>query len=78
MRVGVLQRELDARLAANEQPREANRGLVSEIASFQDGSEAAEERARFELHMARPDETYFQWVGAPAPKAEAPAPVVGP
>ena len=61
LKVLALERELAERQAANDQLRERNRALGFEIASLQQGSEAIEERARADLHMMRPDETFFQW-----------------
>jgi cell division protein FtsB len=70
-RVWDLQRQLAARQSANNALRARNQALVAEIASLRQGSEAIEERARSELHMMRPDETFFQFRtgGAAAPAA---------
>jgi len=62
LRVWDLQRQLEARQASNAALRARNQMLVAELASLRLGSEAIEERARTELHMMRPDETFFQLV----------------
>jgi cell division protein FtsB len=60
LRASDLQHQLAARQAANAALRAHNQALTAEIASLRQGSEAIEERARGELHMMRPDETFFQ------------------
>jgi cell division protein FtsB len=62
LRVAELQRQLDDQRAANDVSRGRNGALGAELASLSGGREAIEERARHELHMARPDEMFFQWV----------------
>ena len=69
LRVWDLQRQLAMRQSANAALRDHNQALTAEIASLRQGSEAIEERARGELHMLRPDETFFQ---LPAGSASAP------
>jgi len=66
LRVWDLQRQLEARQASNAALRARNQALAAELASLRQGSEAIEERARRELHMMRPGETFFQFVPAPA------------
>ena len=74
LRVWDLQHQLAARQAANAGLRARNQALVAEIASLRQGSEAIEERARGELHMLSPGETFFQL--RPASAADA-APAAG-
>jgi cell division protein FtsB len=64
LRVWDLQRQLEARQASNAALRARNQVLVAELASLRQGTEAIEERARRELHMMRPEETFFQFVRA--------------
>ncbi len=64
LRVWDLQRQLAARQSANAVLREHNQQLTAELASLRQGSEAIEERARGELHMIRPEETFFQLLPA--------------
>ncbi len=66
LRVWDLQRQLAARQSANAVLRDHNQQLTAELASLRQGSEAIEERARAELHMMRPDETFFQLLPAAA------------
>ena len=71
VRVWELQRQLEAQHAANAAAHARNESLAAEIRSLREGTEAIEERARGELHMIRPDETFFQWLpaqGQPAGK----------
>ena len=60
LRVWDLQHQLAARQSSNAALRARNQALTAEIASLRQGSEAIEERAREELHMMRPDETFFE------------------
>jgi len=62
LRAWDLQRQLEVRQAVNTALRARNQGLAAELASLRQGSEAIEERARRELHMMRPGETFFQFV----------------
>ena len=71
LRVWDLQRQLEARQQGNEALRARNQALLAEIASLRQGSEAMEERARGELHMIRPGETFFQFL--PTSTAAPPA-----
>jgi len=64
LRAWDLQRQVQARQASNAALRARNQMLGAELASLRQGSEAIEERARRELHMMRPDETFFQFVRA--------------
>jgi len=46
--------------ATNQTLIERNADLEAEILNLMEGSEAAEERARFTLGLIRPDETFYQ------------------
>ena len=46
----------------NEQLRERNRALDAEVVNLKQSSEAAEERARTDLGMIGPKETFYQVV----------------
>ena len=63
----VLQREDE--LAAHQQQAEAaeqrNRKLRAEVTDLKTGLEAIEERARSELGMIGPDETFYQIIETP-------------
>ncbi|MEC4748856.1 cell division protein FtsB [Methylomicrobium sp. Wu6] len=43
-----------------EEKRQRNEKLIAEVMDLQNGQEAIEERAREDLGMIRPDETFFQ------------------
>jgi cell division protein FtsB len=54
------QRAVASQSARNQGLLERNQDLKAEIISLVQGKEAAEERARSELGMMRPDEIYYQ------------------
>jgi len=59
-----LEREVAEQSAANQALAERNADLKAEISNLNQGTEAAEERARSELGLLKPDETFFQVAGA--------------
>jgi cell division protein FtsB len=61
-RRNALEREVAAQGARNQTLAETNADLRAEIMSLRQGNEAAEERARSELGLIEPDETYYQIV----------------
>jgi cell division protein FtsB len=54
-----------AQQAENEQLRERNQALAAEVLDLKQGLAAVEERARSEMGMIMPDETFFQIVNVP-------------
>ncbi|HYS12620.1 MAG TPA: cell division protein FtsB [Burkholderiaceae bacterium] len=64
-----LQADLERRRAGNVELEARNTALAAEVQSLRDGREAIEEQARMQLNMIRADETFFQFVPAPAPNA---------
>ena len=58
-------RELDRQVsAANERNADLagrNAALAAEVRDLKTGTEAIEERARYELGMTRPDEVFYQY-----------------
>jgi cell division protein FtsB len=48
--------------AQNDQLRERNQALDAEVVNLKQSSEAAEERARTDLGMIGPEETFYQVV----------------
>jgi cell division protein FtsB len=64
-----LQADLERRHAANVELETRNAALAAEVQSLREGREAIEEQARMQLNMIRADETFFQFVPAPAPPA---------
>jgi cell division protein FtsB len=61
-------RQLGAQKAHNHRLQERNDALEAEVRDLKQGSEAIEERARFELGMVRQDEVFVQIV---APRSDA-------
>lgn len=51
----------------NEKLRERNLSLAAEVQDLKQGLVAVEERARSEMGMIMPDETFFQIVATPPP-----------
>ncbi len=62
------ERQLAAQRAHNERLQARNGALEAEVRDLKEGSEALEERARFELGMVRQDEVFVQIV---EPRADA-------
>ncbi len=48
--------------AENERAEARNEALAAEVANLKEGTEALEERARYELGMIREDEVFYQVV----------------
>ena len=60
-RVHAMQHEIDAQKAANDQARQANERLMSEVHDLKEGLDMVEEKARGELGMVKPNEVYVQF-----------------
>jgi cell division protein FtsB len=60
LRVWETERQLAAQKMKNETLQARNDELYAEVRDLKQGSEAIEERARFELGMVRKDEVFFQ------------------
>jgi cell division protein FtsB len=60
MRVWDVDRQLEAQNAKNERLELRNSALAAEVKDLKQGSDAIEERARFELGMVKGDEVFFQ------------------
>ncbi len=58
----ALRAELDERRAANEELEQSIRGVQAQIGDLQSGTEAIEERARYEMGLVRPGEPFVQYV----------------
>jgi cell division protein FtsB len=67
VRAWDIDRQLAAQKAHNERLQARNDALEAEVRDLKQGSEAIEERARFELGMVRRDEVFVQIV---EPRAE--------
>ncbi len=55
-----LERDVAGQTALNRELVERNADLKAEIHDLKEGTEAAEERARSELGLVRPDESFYQ------------------
>ena len=62
LRVWEVNRQLDTQQARNRSLEARNATLAAEVRDLKQGTEAIEERARYELGMVRPDEVFFQYV----------------
>lgn len=62
MRAWEMDRQLEAQRAGNRQLETRNAALAAEVRDLKQGTEALEERARYELGMIRNDEVFFQIV----------------
>ena len=60
-RVNAMQRQIDVQKAANEQARQVNARLTSEVHDLKEGLDMVEEKARSELGMVKPNEVYVQF-----------------
>ena len=78
LRVWTLQRMLQGQDRKNADLRAHNAALSAEIASLHGGSEAIEERARRDLHMIKPGETFFQFASSAPEAATRSAPDTAP
>jgi cell division protein FtsB len=68
VRAWDIDRQLAAQKAHNDRLEARNDALEAEVRDLKQGSEAIEERARFELGMVRQDEVFVQIV---EPRADA-------
>lgn len=81
LRVWELDRHVAQVKSNNEKLKERNGKLESEVQDLKNGTDAVEERARFELGMIKKNEIFVQILDAnsPAPtSAERKSPVVKP
>lgn len=62
LRAWQLERDLSNQKIRSSQLEARNAGLAAEVGDLKQGTEALEERARYELGMVRNDEVFFQIV----------------
>jgi cell division protein FtsB len=79
LKVWDIDRQVSEQKVRNEKLVVRNASLDAEVRDLKQGSEAIEERARYELGMVKQDEVFFQIVAKPSatpvtPPAAAPAP----
>ena len=60
MRVWDVDRQVEAQGAKNERLEIRNSALAADVRDLKQGTEAIEERARYELGMVKNDEVFFQ------------------
>ncbi len=63
LRVWDVDQQLAAQNAKNGRLEVRNGALAAEVKDLKQGSEAVEERARYELGMVKNDEVFFQFPG---------------
>jgi cell division protein FtsB len=68
LRAWDVDRQVSAQKAKNDRLESRNAHLAAEVRDLKTGTEAIEERAREELGLVRPDETFYQYRD-PAPAA---------
>ena len=78
--VAEVRQQVATQQAENLRLQERNDALAAEVEDLKSGEAAVEERARSELGMVKPGETFYRVVeDAPAgPAAPAPAPAASP
>ena len=62
LRAWQIEENLSKQQAKNRQLEVRNAGLAAEVKDLKTGTEAIEERARYELGLIRPDEVFIQVV----------------
>ena len=72
LRVWELDRHVEAAQGKNGELERRNSALAADVRDLKTGTDAIEERARYELGMTRPDEVFYQYVektpaGKPSP-----------
>ena len=60
MRAWQVENDLQRQQASNSKLEVRNTGLAAEVTDLKTGTEAIEERARYELGLVRGDEIFFQ------------------
>ena len=71
--VGTLQRQVQQQARDNAGLQQRNDALAAEVEDLKSGEAAVEERARNELGMIKPGETFYRVVEPEATPAEPPA-----
>ena len=74
LRVWDLSRQLDSALVKEQELRERNAKLASEVQDLKEGTGALEERASYELGLIKDNETFVQILEGEAKKTAPTAP----
>ena len=61
LRAWELDRQVNAATTRNAELQVRNAALAAEVRDLKTGTDAIEERARYELGMTRPDEVFYQY-----------------
>ena len=61
MRAWQVENDLQKQMNSNTRLEKRNAGLAAEVNDLKTGTEAIEERARYELGLVRGDEVFFQF-----------------
>ena len=75
LRVWDLSRQLDSALVKEQELRERNAKLASEVQDLKEGTGALEERARYELGLIKDNETFVQILEGETKKPAPTAPI---
>ena len=62
LRAWELDRQVEAAKGKNAELERRNSALAADVRDLKTGTDAIEERARYELGMTRPDEIFYQYV----------------
>ena len=73
LRVWDLSRQLDSALAKEQELKDRNAKLASEVQDLKEGTGAVEERARYELGLVKDNEVFVQVLESEGKKAPAAA-----
>lgn len=72
--VAALRAQVGAQQAENLRLQQRNEALAAEVQNLKAGEAAVEERARSELGMVKPGETFYRVIEGAGARAEAPVP----
>ena len=72
VRVWDMDNHVSAQRAKNAQLEARNASLAAEVRDLKTGTEAIEERARYELGMVKNDEIFFQVIDQPQNRGQSP------
>ncbi|WP_417597206.1 cell division protein FtsB [Oceanospirillum sp.] len=72
-----LESRIETRKAENADLAKRNEALAAEVADLRRGLDAIEERARYELGMVRPNETFFLLIDEPEQGGKVVSPAAG-
>jgi cell division protein FtsB len=73
MRVWDLEHQVDEHRRNNDRLQARNQALDAEVRDLKQGTDAIEERARYELGMVKSDEIFFQILKEEPPAKDTPA-----